>query len=87
MVYHLSNAQRTILLIMNLFIWKFLLQSVRRRSETSLDSCHRMPLSPGEDRNFIAVGRNLKQWYSFIHHGGDEEFAAEQSSTPPKGKT
>ena len=59
---------------------------MRRRSETSLDSCHRMPLSPGEDRNFIVVGRNLKQWYSFIHHGGDEEFAAEQSSTPPKGK-
>ena len=43
-------------------------------------------MSPGEDRNFIAVGRNLSQWYSFIHHGADEELAAEQSITPPKGK-
>ena len=66
----------------SLYYW---FQAGRRKSETSLDVCQGTTLSPGEDRNFISVGRNLNQWYSFIHPGSEEELSFEQSVSPPKG--
>ncbi|XP_053393950.1 KICSTOR complex protein SZT2-like isoform X2 [Mercenaria mercenaria] len=57
----------------------------RRRSETSLDNCRPVMLTPGIDSSFTAVSRDLEQWYTFIHHPYDEDENSEQSSSI-KGK-
>ena len=61
------------------------LQTGRRKSETSLDSTRPQTLTPGVDRNFSAISRDFEQWYTFIHHPYDEEDNTEQT-TSIKGK-
>lgn len=60
------------------------LQTGRRRSETSLDNCRPVTLTPGVDRSFTAVGRDFEQWYTFVHHMYDEEETEQYSNI--KGK-
>ncbi|XP_052774284.1 KICSTOR complex protein SZT2-like isoform X2 [Mya arenaria] len=58
----------------------------RRKSETALDVCGRSPVVPGADLHFMSVGRDLKQWYTFLQQGMEEEDVAELLAALVKGK-
>lgn len=58
----------------------------RRRSETSLDTQRPVTVTPGQDRNFMCIARDLDLWYKFIHTVEDDEKGMESISNSLKSK-
>ena len=58
----------------------------RRRSETSLDTQRPVTVTPGQDRSFMCIARDLDLWYRLVHTTDEDEKWIESISNSLKSK-